>query len=87
MNKEEFEAHFWAWLMQEASYCWAAGVDTARWIVLFQNGDYTDYKGPGTSDPKILTATATWTPGELHQNWMEVLALAKTMNTKQLTLF
>jgi hypothetical protein len=75
VNQAEFEEHFWPWMMQEASYCWAAGVDTARWIVLWQNGDYTDYKGPGTSDPKILMATAIWEPGELASNWREVLAL------------
>lgn len=78
-DQEAFEENFWPWIVQEASYCWAAGVDTARWIVLFQNGDYTHYKGPGTSDPKILTATATWEPGELASNWQVVLNHAKAM--------
>jgi hypothetical protein len=42
-----FEEHFWGWIVQEACYCWAQGVDTARWIVLFINGDYTpDEDGP-----------------------------------------
>lgn len=71
---DDFSAHFWAWLVQEQSYAYALGVDTVRWIVLFQAGDYS--KGRGTG-PRVMQATAVFTADELTANWRMVLANAK----------
>lgn len=66
---EEFENNFWIWMMQEKSYCLAVGVDTVRWIVLWQAGDYG--KGLGTG-PQVLQATAKFSTKELLDNWKAV---------------
>lgn len=71
---ELFSEHFWSWVWQEMSYCLAARVDSVRWIVLWQAGDYS--KGWG-SGPQVLEATATWTEEELAAQWREVLQFAK----------
>ena len=63
---ELFHENFWEWEVQEMGYNWALGFDTATWIVLWNAGDYS--QGPG-APPKILQATATWTPEELAENW------------------
>lgn len=69
-SAEDFRVNFWLWVAQEMSYCLAKGVDTARWIVCFAAGDYD--QGPG-APPKILQATATWTPEELVEHWVGIL--------------
>lgn len=73
-TQEEFEQSFWPWLVQEKSYCFAVGVDTVRWIVLWQAGDYS--KGVG-SGPQMLQATGVFTPQELVENWRVVLKHAE----------
>jgi hypothetical protein len=75
-TQEDFEENFWPWLVQEKSYCYAVGVDTVRWIVLWQAGDYS--KGVG-SGPQMLESTAVFTPEELVENWRVVLAHAAAM--------
>lgn len=75
-DQAEFENNFWYWLMQEKSYCYALGVDTARWIVLWAAGDYS--KGWG-SGPRVLQSVATFTPQELVGNWQVVLKHAEAM--------
>lgn len=79
-TQEDFEAHFWPWLVQEKSYCLAMGCDTVRWIVLWQAGDYS--KGPG-SGPQMLQCVATFTPEELVENWRVVLAQAEALRPKE----
>ena len=74
ITKEEFEANFWPWLVQEQGYAYALGVDTVHWIVLFQAGDYS--KGRGTG-PIMVQATAIFTPEELQENWRVVMLHAK----------
>jgi hypothetical protein len=73
-TQEEFCEHFWPWLVQEQSYCYALGVDTVRWIVLWQAGDYG--KGVGSA-PVVLSCTAVFTPEELVTNWQTVLKHAE----------
>jgi hypothetical protein len=80
---DTFEKKFWAWIMQEASYCLARGVDTARWIVLFQAGDYS--LGAG-SPPRILESTATWSLDELQENWRLVLEHNRIMEARDAAL-
>jgi hypothetical protein len=75
-TQEDFEENFWPWMVQEKSYCYAVGVDTVRWIVLWQAGDYS--KGVG-SGPQMLESTAVFTPEELVENWRVVLAHAAAM--------
>jgi hypothetical protein len=70
---EDFEGHFWTWLMQEKGYCKMAGVQQVRWMVWWQAGDYSKGKGTG---PQMLEATARFTDSELQQNWDGVLAIA-----------
>lgn len=77
-EKSEFETNFWHWLVQEQAYCRALSVDTVRWIVLWQAGDYS--KGVG-SGPRLLTCTATFTPEELDKNWRLVLTHAEPLRT------
>jgi hypothetical protein len=72
-TQSAFEEKFWPWLVQEKGYCLAAGVDTVRWYVLFQAGDYS--KGPG-SGPKAVVSTGTFTPEELVDNWASVMTYA-----------
>jgi len=69
-SQADFEKHFWPWIIQEGSYCWAKKIDTARWIVLFNAGDYS--LGPG-SPPRMMESTATWGPSELSEIWGRVL--------------
>jgi hypothetical protein len=78
-TQSEFEDNFWAWQVQEKSYCYALGVDTARWIVLWSAGDYS--KGPG-SGPICVQATMTWTADELVANWKRVLTVADAIRGK-----
>jgi hypothetical protein len=73
-TQSDFEAYFWAWMVQEKSYALACGVDTCRWIVLWQAGDYSRGVGSG---PQMLECTATWTPEELMANWQTVLMHAE----------
>jgi hypothetical protein len=80
---DTFEKKFWPWVMQEASYCYARGVDTARWIVLFQAGDYS--LGAG-SPPRILESTATWPLDELVENWRIVTKHGKIMEKRNETV-
>lgn len=75
-TQEDFEQYFWPWLVQEKSYCYAVGVDTVRWVVLWQAGDYS--KGVG-SGPQMLECTAVFTPEELAENWRVVLNHAAAM--------
>jgi len=75
-TQEDFEENFWPWMVQEKSYCYAVGVDTVRWVVLWQAGDYS--KGVG-SGPQMLESTAVFTPEELVENWRVVLKHAEAM--------
>ena len=75
-TQEEFQQNFWPWLVQEKSYCYAAGVDTVRWIVLWQAGDYS--KGVG-SGPQMLQCVCTFTAQELVDNWRVVLKHAEAL--------
>jgi hypothetical protein len=75
-TQEDFESNFWAWCVQEKSYCLAVGVDTVRWIVLWAAGDYS--RGPG-SGPQMLTCVATFTAAELVENWRVVLRHAEAL--------
>lgn len=68
-TQTEFETNFWKWIVQEKSYCYAAGVDTVRWIVLFQASDYG--KGVGTF-PVALQSAGQFTLEELVENWKVV---------------
>lgn len=79
LTADDFETNFWTWCVQEKAYCLAKGVDSVRWIVLWQAGDYS--KGVG-SGPKVLEATATWTAQELVDNWRVVMAHASAMRGK-----
>lgn len=72
----DFQANFWPWFVQEQAYALALGVDTVRWIVLFQAGDYS--KGRGTG-PIVVQGTAVFTPEELLANWRVVLQHAKDL--------
>ena len=74
--REDFEAYFWPWMVQEKSYAYALGVDTVRWIVLFQAGNYS--KGRGTG-PRVMEGTAVFTADELVENWRMVLENAEGM--------
>lgn len=73
---EDFEAHFWTWVMQEKGYLYAAGLDQVRWIVWWQAGDYSRGKGTG---PMVLEATAKFTRDELEANWRGVMAIAERL--------
>jgi len=70
---DDFEAHFWTWMMQEKGYCKMAGVDRVRWMVWWQAGDYSRGKGTG---PQMLEATAQFSAEELDANWRGVCAIA-----------
>lgn len=71
-TQDEFESKFWRWCWQESSYAYMGGIDTCRWIVLFNNGDYRAIRGP-----VVMQATATWTAEELLSNWQTVLMHAE----------
>jgi hypothetical protein len=75
-TQEDFETNYWAWLVQEKSYCLAVGVDTVRWIVLWQAGDYSRGVGQG---PQMLESTGVFTPEELVDNWRVVLVQAEAL--------
>jgi hypothetical protein len=75
-----FEQNYWAWLVQEKSYCWAMGVDQARWIVLFQAGDYG--KGVGSA-PICMQCEVTFTVDELKENWDNVLRVAERLRNEK----
>lgn len=71
------------WIMQSdegeisiTGNCLALGVDTARWYVLFQAGDYG--KGVGTG-PICMTCQCVFTVDELRENWYRVLEVAGRM--------
>lgn len=72
-TKEDFESSFWTWVVQEASYCLAAGIPQVRWIVWWQAGDYSKGKGTG---PQVLEATARFSAEELEANWTGVVQIA-----------
>lgn len=73
-TQADFEANHWIWCVQEQAYALACGVDTCRWIVLWQAGDYSRGVGSG---PQMLECTATWTAEELVSNWQTVLMHAE----------
>jgi hypothetical protein len=75
-TQEAFEEKFWTWMVQEKSYCLAAGVDRVRWIVLFHAGDYS--RGAGTG-PRMVESTGIFTPEELVDNWNTVLKYAEPL--------
>ena len=75
-SKEDFESNFWTWIMQEASYAYALGVDSATWVVLWVCGDYS-----GPKSPKVMQATVRWTAEELTENWRIVLQHAKSLDS------
>lgn len=77
---EDFESNFWTWMIQEKSYAYALGVDTVRWIVLFQAGDYSIGKGTG---PRAMECTAVFTPEELVSNWRMVLTNAEPLREEK----
>lgn len=79
LTQEDFESNFWPWLVQEKSYCLALGVDTVRWIVLWQAGDYSRGIGSG---PQMLQCVATFTPEELTNNWRIVLQHAEALRSE-----
>jgi hypothetical protein len=72
-----FENYFWTWLVQEKAYCLMAGVDTARWIVLWQCGDYG--KGLGTG-PTCMQLECVFTPAELAENWRQIALYKKDLD-------
>jgi hypothetical protein len=74
LTLEDFEANFWTWMVQEKSYCWAMGVDSVRWIVLWAAGDYSRGVGSG---PRVLETVCTFTVDELRKNWENVLVHAE----------
>lgn len=75
-TRDDFEANFWTWCMQEKGYCFMAGIRQVRWIVWWQAGDYAKGKGTG---PQVLEATARFDEDELEQNWTGVLAIASRL--------
>ena len=75
VTQAEFEDKFWKWVAQEASYCYTVGVDTARWIVLWNRGNYVDIRGP-----IVMEATAKWSADELAENWRVVLEHNKSLD-------
>ncbi len=70
-DQDFFEEHFWPWLMGEMAYCFMACVDTVRFYVLWQMGDYSYRPGWG---PQVRYMDATFTPEELVANWRRVIA-------------
>lgn len=70
---EDFEAHFWTWVMADSGYAHVAGFNRVRWIVWWQAGDYSRGKGTG---PCVLEATAQFTQDEMERNWQGVCAIA-----------
>ena len=79
-SAEDFKTNFWAWIVQEQGYCLALGVDTARYIVLWQAGDYSG--GPG-DPPKMMECTITFTVEELIENWGRVCAYADKIEKRR----
>lgn len=73
----EFEEKFWRWVAAEASYCHILGVDTCRFIVLWNRGNYADIRGP-----VVMEATCTWTAEELAETWKVILAHKLTLDNK-----
>jgi hypothetical protein len=74
--REDFAENFWTWVMQEQAYCHMVGVDSVRWIVLWQAGDYSRGIGSG---PQCLEKTGTFTVPELESNWKDMLAIAERL--------
>jgi hypothetical protein len=52
------------------------GVDTVRWIVLWQAGDYSRGVGQG---PQMLESTGVFTADELMENWRVVMKHAEAL--------
>lgn len=78
LTQDDFERNFWTWIMQEAGYAHALGVDTATWVVLWVCGDYK-----GAKSPRCMQATAKWTAEELAENWSIILAHKKALTDQQ----
>lgn len=72
-TQEDFEANFWTWLVQEGSYCHAAGVPRVRWIVWWIAGDYSRGAGSG---PRMLESEGEFDAGELERMWAGVVTVA-----------
>lgn len=73
----DFEDNFWSWHTAEKAYAAAAqiagllpaGDATCRFEVLWVRGDYR-----GAGGPKALACEVTWTPEEMEENWLGILA-------------
>lgn len=72
-TQDDFEANFWPWIMADAGYAYAAGLDRCRYIVWWQAGDYS--KGRGTG-PQVLECVVRWSAEELERNWHGVRTIA-----------
>ena len=80
LTQDEFESNHWPWIVQESSYCYALGIDTVHWVVLFQAGDYS--KGRGTG-PRCVQSTGVFTAEELASNWRVILTHAEGLRQKE----
>jgi len=67
LEKEDFERHFWFWLVQVASACHAMGTDLARIIACFVMGDWS-WKPPN-GDTAFRCFDLRFEPWELTNNW------------------
>lgn len=76
ISKDEFEEHFWPWLVAEKGYAWHWGVDTVRFFIGWVNGDYSYKKGGG---PSIEVYDCVFTEEELRENWAAVLRYKAAM--------
>jgi len=80
MNKaatvELLYKNFWHWMVQIKAYCWAMETERARLRVLFLNGNYT--YGLEGSGPQIRLWEIEWDPKELRDNWVMLIAHAKS---------
>ena len=79
-SQVEFEENFWPWLVAEKGYAWAWGVDTTRFFICWDRGDYT-FK-PGRGGPQVRIYDCVYTQQELEDNWAAVLAYKQVVLDK-----
>jgi len=70
-TKLAFEEHFWTWLVAEKGYCLAWGVDTTRFYICWDRGDYSF---GATGGPQVHVYDCIYTYEELKENWAGVMA-------------
>ncbi len=70
-SQVEFEENFWPWVVSEKAYCYGWGVDTVRFYVCWDRGDYS-FK-PGRGGPQVQVYDCVFTEEELVGNWAAVL--------------